>query len=151
MSVTTWLVIATVLIAIEIASVSLTSIWFAIGAFASAVCALFTDNLWIQLSIFIVLSIVLWICTRRIAIDKLKIGKDNVEKTNVESLAGQRAIVTATINNLTAEGQAKVNGLEWTARSVDNSIIEAGSTVMIREVSGVKLIVEKLPQTSIGL
>lgn len=146
MSTTIWLIIAAVLIVIEIITIGLTSIWFAIGAFASAVCAVFTDNLWIQLSVFIILSVVLWIFTRPLAVKKLKLDKDNIEKTNVESLVGQKAIVTSTINNLTAEGQAKINGLEWTARSADNSIIDAGSTVIIKEVSGVKLIVETLPQ-----
>lgn len=138
-----WLWIAVILIIIELITVSLTSIWFAVGAIAAAVCGMFTDNLWIQLIIFMVASIVLWIFTRPIALKYLNLGK---EKTNVDSLAGQQAIVTETINNIEALGHAKINGLEWTARSVDDSVIEAGSVVTIKEVSGVKLIVEKPPQ-----
>ena len=138
-----WLVIAAILIIVELITVSLTSVWFAGGAIAAAVCSMFTDNLWIQLIIFMAVSIVLWIFTRPIALKYLNLGK---EKTNIESLAGQKAIVTETINNLESLGHAKINGLEWTARSVDNSVIEAGSTVIVKEISGVKLIVESLPQ-----
>ena len=88
-----------------------------------------------------VASILLWIFTRPIAMKYLNLGK---EKTNIDSLVGQQAIVTETINNLESLGHAKINGLEWTARSADNTIIEAGSVVIVKEISGVKLIVDKL-------
>ena len=42
-----------------------------------------------------------------------------------------------------AKGKVSVNGMEWTARSVDGSIIEAAEIVTVKEVSGVKLICEK--------
>lgn len=138
-----WLSIAAILIILELITVSLTSVWFAGGAIATAICSMFTEHLWIQLIIFMAVSIILWIFTRPIALKYLNLGK---EKTNVESLAGQQAIVTETINNLEAVGHAKINGLEWTARSVDDSVIEAGSPVIIKKVSGVKLIVEPMPQ-----
>ncbi len=141
MGLTTWLIIAAVLIIIELGTMGLTSIWFAIGAFAAAITTQFSDNLWIQLIVFMVLSIILWIFTRPIAVKHLNLGK---EKTNVDSLTGQKAIVTATIDNLKATGQAKVNGLEWTARSTNDEIINAGETVIIQSVEGVKLIVEKV-------
>jgi membrane protein implicated in regulation of membrane protease activity len=69
--------------------------------------------------------------------------KEN-EKTNVESLIGQKAVVKERIDNLKAEGVVLVNGLEWTARTVDDTIAEAGSTVEILEVKGVKLMVRTL-------
>lgn len=143
MSIITWLIIAAVLIVLEIITVSLTSIWFAIGAFAAALVTTATDHLGIQLGIFIAISIILWIFTRPIAMKHLKLGR---LKTNVESLVGQQAIVTETINNIEAKGHAKINGLEWTARSEGNTIINEGAIVVIKEVSGVKLIVEAIPQ-----
>ena len=42
------------------------------------------------------------------------------------------------------KGAVVVRGLEWTARSVnDNEIIPEGSKVKVKEVNGVKLLVEK--------
>ena len=65
-------------------------------------------------------------------------------KTNAESLVGRTAKVTKTINNIQAEGQVVVGGMEWTARSTDeNVVIPEGAVVMIHGISGVKLIVSE--------
>lgn len=142
MSLMTWLIISAVLILVELFTMGLTSIWFALGSFAAAITSCITDNLWIQLLVFMLVSVVLWIFTRPIALKHLHLGK---EKTNVESLVGQRAVVTATIDNLNNSGKADLNGQEWTARSVDGTIIEAGTTVTVQDISGVKLMVS--PET----
>ena len=63
-------------------------------------------------------------------------------KTNVDSLIGKSAKVTKTIDNIQAQGQVMVNGMEWTARSEDDdAVIPEGTVVTIRRISGVKLIV----------
>jgi membrane protein implicated in regulation of membrane protease activity len=42
-------------------------------------------------------------------------------------------------------GRAKINGMEWTARSKEDAvIIPAGEQAEIVEIQGVKLILEKL-------
>ncbi len=146
MNVTTWLVIAVILIVIELITVSLTSIWFAIGAICSAFCTLFTDNLWPQLIVFIAVSVILFIFTRPFAMKHLHLGK---EKTNIDSIIGQQAVVTETIDNIKGTGHAKINGLDWTARSVDETaILPKDSVVTVKEVRGVKLMVEPFDQIS---
>lgn len=67
----------------------------------------------------------------------------NVSKTNVDSLPGEKAVVIKTIDNLRGTGQAVVNGLEWSAKSKDETIIDEGKVVRIVAVEGVKLIVEE--------
>ena len=144
MSVITWLVIAIILIVIELFTVSLTTIWFAVGAICSAFCTLFTDNLWPQLIVFIIVSVILFIFTRPFAMKHLHLGK---EKTNIDSIVGQQAVVTETIDNIKGTGHAKINGLDWTARSTDEAVtIAQGAVVTVREVSGVKLMVEPFHQ-----
>ena len=69
----------------------------------------------------------------------------DTEKTNVEGLIGKRGRVTAEINNAMSVGAVVVNGQEWTARAVsDDTVIPAGQPVVIREIRGVKLIVEQV-------
>ena len=52
--------------------------------------------------------------------------------------------MTETIDNLANKGQVQVKGQYWTARTYQaNQIIETGKTVKIKEISGVKLIVEE--------
>ena len=70
------------------------------------------------------------------------LNKD-VQKTNVDSIPGQKGIVTATIDNLKAEGQVTIQGMEWTARAKNGNTIEKGKVVRVTAVEGVKLIVEE--------
>lgn len=53
-------------------------------------------------------------------------------------------IVTEDIDNLKASGQVSVAGQIWTARAEDDkTVIAEGAKVIVKEVRGVKLIVEK--------
>lgn len=142
MSLTTiWLIILVVCIIIEIITMGLTTIWFAGGALVSAIAAAFSAPLWLQIILFLVVSLILLYLTRPIAVKYF--NKDRV-KTNAESLVGQQAIVISEIDNLQGIGQVTVGGQEWSARSVDeNKSLPVGSVVMIRAISGVKLIVEE--------
>ena len=139
-----WLLLAVLVIVLEIISLGLTTIWFAGGAFVAALAGLAGVSLSIQVALFLVVSIILLVLTRPIAVRYLD---SKTQKTNSEALIGQKAIVLQTINNLTAEGQVKVNGMEWTARAkTDETIIPEGEVVTILEIQGVKLIVEPVSQ-----
>lgn len=136
-----WLVLFVVLIAIEIATMGLTTIWFAAGALAATVAAAFGAPLFIQIALFIFLSVVLLFFTRPIAVKYF--NKDRV-KTNAESLIGRQAIVISEIDNLQGIGQVTVGGQEWSARATDESVkIPLGAVVIVREIKGVKLVVEE--------
>ena len=134
-----WLIVMVVCLVVEISTLGLTTIWFAGGALLATIVALIGGPLWLQILVFLVTSIVLLIFTRPLA---AKYFNKNRIKTNVNSIVGKQAIVTETIDNLKAEGQIITNGMEWTARSVDDSILEAGCVVTIERIEGVKAIVK---------
>ena len=92
-----WLVILAVLLGIEIATLGLTTIWFAGGALIAFLVSLTGAPLWSQIAVFIAVSVLLLIFTRPIA---LKYMKKGASKTNVDSIPGQTGIVTHTIDNL---------------------------------------------------
>ena len=123
---------------IEAISLGLTSIWFAGGALLALIIDMIGGPLWLQILIFLVASIVLLIFTRPIA---TKYFNKNREKTNVNSKIGKQAIVTVAIDNLKGEGQIVTEGMEWTARSLDSTVIEEGSVVTIEKIEGVKAVV----------
>ena len=133
-----WLIVLVVCLVVEIATLGLTSIWFAGGALLALLIAMIGGPLWLQVLVFLVASIVLLIVTRPIA---AKYFNKNREKTNVNSKLGKLAIVTVTIDNLKGEGQIVTEGMEWTARSLDSTVIEEGSVVTIEKIEGVKAIV----------
>lgn len=136
-----WLLLAAIFIIVEIITLGLTTIWFAGGAFIAAIAGACGANLVVQIILFLVVSIVLLVLTRPLAVKHLD---SKTEKTNAEALVGQTAIVLQEINNLQDTGQAKINGMEWTARAKnDSDVIPAGASVTIVEIQGVKLIVEK--------
>lgn len=139
--VTIWLAVLVVCVGIEIATMGLTTIWFAGGALVSAILAALNAPLWLQIVAFFVVSLILLYLTRPVAVKYF--NKDRV-KTNVESMIGRQAIVISEIDNLQGIGQVTVGGQEWSARSVKDDIqLPVGSVVVVRSVSGVKLIVEE--------
>lgn len=135
-----WLIAAAVLIVMEIVSLGLTTIWFAGGALVAALMAYLGLHWIIQVLIFAVVSLLLLLFTRPLAVKHLM---KEPEKTNVEGLIGKTGYVTKTINNLKAEGEVKLNGMEWTARSKNDEVIEENEEVIVEEISGVKLVVSK--------
>lgn len=134
-----WLIVMVACLFVEFSTMGLTSIWFAGGALFSLIIALIGGPLWLQVLVFLVVSIVLIIFTRPLA---TKYFNKNRAKTNVNSVAGKQAIVTEQIDNLKGMGQIVTNGMEWTARSFDDSVIEEGTVVTIERIEGVKAIVK---------
>ncbi len=135
-----WLVVLAILLVIEFLTLGLTTVWFAGGALVAFLVSLAGGPLWLQLLLFIAVSVVLLLFTRPLAVKYL--NKD-VQKTNVDSIPGKKGIVTATIDNLKAEGQVTIQGMEWSARAKDGNTIEKGKVVRVVTVEGVKLIVEE--------
>lgn len=135
-----WLIILVVCLVIEIGTLGLTTIWFAGGAILSFIIALLKGPLWLQILVFLIASIVLLIFTRPVA---MKYFNKNRIKTNVETMAGKKAIVTEQVDNLKGTGKIVTDGMEWTARSKDDTVIEEGSVVTVLEVQGVKAIIKK--------
>jgi membrane protein implicated in regulation of membrane protease activity len=73
----------------------------------------------------------------------LRLGK---VKTNADRIVGQQGVVILEIDNQAAQGQVRINGQVWTARSQDPAPIPAGAQVEVVQISGVKAIVKPLEQ-----
>lgn len=136
-----WLVALVLFIIIEIATMGLTTIWFAGGALLAVIAAALGLPLVVQIVLFFIVSFVLLYFTRPIAVKYF--NRDRV-KTNAESLVGKQAIVISEIDNLQGIGQVTVGGMEWSARTAEDGMkLVVGSVVNIVAINGVKLIVEK--------
>ena len=142
MSAIYWLILIIVLVVLEIITLGLTTIWFAGGALAGFILSMLGVSPVIQWAAFCVVSLILLFCTRPWALRYFNNQKK--VKTNVDSLIGKTAVITAPVSNLEAKGEAVVNGMTWTARSADDAVaIPEGTQVEILAVQGVKLIVKK--------
>jgi len=136
-----WLAVMVVMLVIEIITLGLTTIWFAGGALVAFVLAMLNAPLMVQIFAFLIVSLLLLIFTRPIAVKYF--NKDRI-KTNVETMIGRQAIVVSEVDNLQGIGRVTVGGQEWSARTVQDGItLPVGAVVIIKEVKGVKLIVEE--------
>ncbi len=135
-----WIVVMIACIVIEALTVSLTTVWFAIGSLAAFLAYSLSANIAIQFIVFFAVSIILLIFTRPIFTKYLKVGKI---RTNVEGLIGEKAKVVSKINNLNNDGTVMVRGQIWSARSENDEELEVDTIVYIKNVIGVKLIVSK--------
>ena len=140
MSPVMWLVIFVILLGVEIATMALTTIWFAVGALAAFALSFTSVSIEVQLAVFVVVSFAALVLVRPFA---KKYVNGDITKTNADSLIGKQARVTAKVDNLNATGAAVINGQEWMARSVqDDLVIQEGTIVTVKNIQGVKLIVE---------
>lgn len=139
-----WLIAMIVFVILELPTMGITTIWFALGSLTALAIAAVGGPMWLQVVVFLLVSFVALICFRKAV---MSLFNKNRELTNAEGLIGKNAIVTEDISNLLSTGQVIVSGQEWTARSVqDDLILKKGEVVVIRAIQGVKLIVESLPE-----
>ena len=134
-----WLVVFILLILIELATMGLTTIWFAGGAVAGFVAYMLCANVVIQAAAFFAVSILLLFFTRPFAVRYINSNKTT---TNVDGLIGQEALVLEEINNIRETGCARLEGKEWTARSMNDTVIPKDTVVTVERIEGVKLIVK---------
>ena len=142
-----WLVLMIVFAVAEAATLGLTSIWFAFGSLAAMAASLLGANWVVQLVVFLAVSAVLLYFTRPLAQKYFGGAKT---RTNADRVVGMHGLVIQRIDNEQASGQVRVGSQVWTARSADGSVIGEGETVVVRSISGVKLMVEKQAAPAVG-
>lgn len=136
-----WLVLLIICLVVEALTMGLATIWFAGGALVALIASAIHAPIWLQVVLFLAVSLLLLFYTRPIA---KRYFNRNVTKTNVDSVIGKNAIVVEAIDNLQGKGRVTLAGQEWTARSVEeNGTIPEGAIVEIEAVSGVKLMVRE--------
>ncbi|MDY2922757.1 MAG: NfeD family protein [Eubacterium sp.] len=135
-----WLIVVAVMLVIEIFTMGLTTIWFSIGAVAAAVASGLSAPVWLQIVLFAAVSVLVMLLVRPFAMKVMDSGK---MKTNLDEIAGQKVRVLEEINNSEGTGKVMYRGVEWMARSVDDTVIVKDSMVTVQSISGVKLMVTK--------
>ena len=123
---------------LEATTAQLVSIWFVAGGIIALISSLFHLNPWIQIAVFLVVSILMLCLTRPFVRRFLNTKK---VRTNADRYVGMEGVVTTAIDNEAGVGMVRVAGNLWSARSEDNVRISEGTQVLIRRIEGVKVIV----------
>lgn len=134
-----WLAAVIAFIILEASTYQMVCVWFIVGSIGGMIASMLGAGFWVQMTVFLAVSIVLLILMRPLAMKRLNSHK---VKTNADSLIGKKVLITETVDNTKATGQGKIDGAVWTVRSSDGSVIEEGEVAEIKRIEGVKLIVE---------
>lgn len=135
-----WLLISGICLIIESFTLGFFVFWFSIGAIFALITSLFTTNIIIQSTVFVITSTLLLLLTKPLIKKFVKTPK--TKPTNVYSIIGKEGIVLETIDSLNGTGKVKVNGELWSA--ISDSNIEKDEKIKVISVNGVKLKVEKI-------
>lgn len=138
-----WLCIMLVLLGIEMCTVDLVAIWFACSALVMVIIsAIFPQMLWgWQFFIFLVISAILLLSTRKFV--KKLMRRKKGQETNLELILNHTGRVVEAIDNDLEQGAVKINGIVWSARSKGGEKLAVDELVVIIQIQGNKLIVEK--------
>lgn len=134
-----WLALVIISVVVEALTLGLTSIWFAIGGIAALVASLLGAPLWVQILCFFIVTVLMLVLTRPLAVKYLKPG---LKKTNVDAIPGKTGKVIEKILPVEGKGQVKIDGQIWSAKTEDGvTPIEEDAVVTVVRVEGVKVVV----------
>jgi membrane protein implicated in regulation of membrane protease activity len=142
-----WIAAVVIFAIVEGATVSLVSVWFIGGSLAALLAAALGASVGLQLGIFVAVSAILLALLRPFV---KKYAVPHRTRTNADRLIGRQALVTEQIENLKETGAIKINGVLWTAKSTDNSVIPVGAAVTITRLEGAKVYVEPVEAAVAG-
>ena len=133
-----WFGALVIFLVIESQTVSVVSMWFAAGALTAMITALCGGQLWLQVVLFLVVSVVLLALLRPIV---RRFFTPKLTKTNVDSIIGNVGPVVEDIDNVQAGGRVKLGGMEWSARSTNGQPIPKDTLVRVDRIEGNKVFV----------
>ena len=139
MMVWVWLGVTALAAFVEAVTMTLVSVWCVVGGLVAVFAAYFGASVPTQLLLFLGVSILTAAVVRPLA---KKYADPHKVATNADRLLGMEAKVTEDIDNARSSGAVYVDGKTWTARSMDGSVIPAGTQVTVQKIEGVKLLVQ---------
>lgn len=135
-----WLIVALVLGAVEIATLTAALGLLGGAALVTSLCAAAGLPLPGQFLVFAVVSAVSVVFIRPVALRRLSPTPDGGGRFGVDALVGQAAYVTSEVSRL--GGRVRIGGEEWTARAYDETlVIPPGAAVDVIEIKGTTALV----------
>ena len=135
-----WLILLVLMIIAELATLTaLVTIWFIPPAIISFILAYLNVSTWIQIAVFLILSLFNLTQTKKIV--KFLERKPKFY-SNSDSLINKEATLITAINK-TSQGTLKINDVIWNVKTIDDTELEKGTIVKIQAIKGNTLIVEK--------
>ncbi|GAB3540948.1 NfeD family protein [Arthrobacter tecti] len=142
-----WLVLLLGLAAVETITLDLFFIMLSMGALAALIASLAEAAFFIQVLLFCVVSLLMVLLVRPVALRHLKLGTKD-QRTNIDRLVGEDALTLEPVSGLS--GTVKIGGDTWTARTADGSSLPAGERVSVSRIDGATAVVIGVRQPDPG-
>ena len=136
-----WFALIVIFVMTELNTVTMVSIWFVFGALGALIVSFLGGELWLQITVFIIVSFLLLLSLRPLT---KKYITPRMTRTNVDSVLGTQGPVLEAIDNVASTGRVKLGSLQWSARSTNGEPIEEGCLVKVDRIEGVKVFVTKV-------
>lgn len=133
-----WVIVAGIFFIAEIFTTGFLVFWFGLSALVVSFLSFFIQDIIIQTTIFLILSVILIFATRPLV---NKFLQTKSVKTNVFSSIGKHGIVISELDSKKGVGQIKANGEVWSAEEINGKKVPKDAEVVIVKIVGVKAIV----------
>ena len=140
-----WFALLVAFIWMETSTATLVCLWFALGSLGALIVSLCGLQPWVQWAAFLLIACLTLAFLRPVV---RKYLTPRLTRTNTEALIGTTGVVTEPIDNTLAQGQVKLGGMYWAARSADASPIAEGTLIRVDRIEGVKVYVTPVSQTA---
>jgi membrane protein implicated in regulation of membrane protease activity len=140
-----WIGMALFFLLAEVFTAGFVLACFGIGALAAAIPAFLGFGLVWQLIVFIVVSTVAVLFSRRFAD---RVTGDQPQGLGIDRVLGKQALVIEDIDPHSPSGRIRVDVEEWRADSATGAAISKGTVVEVLSVDGTRLRVQPVAQDS---
>lgn|GEM_PF-1563869 len=134
-----WFWIILIFTIIEIETFNLFTVWFVFGALAALITSLATNDILIQMIVFLVVSFILMFGLRNYAVKRFRNASGR--KDNITELIELPSTVLASIGE-NGYGELKLQGKIWRFRSESNANYTEGDEPEILRIEGNTIIVK---------
>lgn len=135
-----WMVLAALFIIGEIVTAGFFLMCFGVGAIAAGLIALLGANMIWQLVVFIVVSLLMFLISRKLAD---RVSKEQPPGIGADRFVGKKCIVLEEIDNHKNTGRVRMDKEEWRAEGDGDDVIAVGSRVIVTRLDGSHLVVRK--------
>ncbi|MET0767291.1 MAG: NfeD family protein [Aeromicrobium sp.] len=142
-----WLGLAVVLAVVEMLSLDLVLLMFAVGALAAAAAAGLGAPVWITIPLFALVSLALVFLVRPPIVAKLHAGP--TLETGHANLIGAIGVVVEPVD--WRSGRIQLRGELWSARTVGGDVVvDTGTEVLVTQIDGATAVVAPSHPTTVS-
>ena len=140
-----WLTVFLAFAAVEMLTLDLFFIMLGGGALAALVADFAGADLWLQIVVFCVVSLLMIAFVRPVTLKHLHKGPAE-QRTNVDRLIGETALVMETVS--ATGGRVKIGGDIWSAHSDSGNLTE-GQHVIVAAIEGATAVVAPQSESAV--